>query len=192
MRSLGYYIKNPLKALGAIVVRCNFFFPDDELYLKLLFRLYMGKRLNLKRPQTYSEKLQWLKLHDRKPEYTQMVDKITAKEYVASIIGRDYIIPTLGIWKSFDEIDFSTLPDQFVLKTNNGGGGGGIAICKNKATFNKKNAEKKLMRSMKSNLYRTLREWPYKNIKSKILAEQFMQDDSGQLRDYKFFVSQEL
>ena len=187
MRSLGYYIKNPLKALGAIVVRCNFFFPDDELYLKLLFRLYMGKRLNLKRPQTYSEKLQWLKLHDRKPEYTQMVDKITAKEYVASIIGRDYIIPTLGIWKSFDEIDFSTLPDQFVLKTNNGGGGGGIAICKNKATFNKKNAEKKLMRSMKSNLYRTLREWPYKNIKSKILAEQFMQDDSGQLRDYKFF-----
>jgi len=93
----------------------------------------------------------------------------------------------LGIWKSFDEIDFSTLPDQFVLKTNNGGGGGGIAICKNKATFNKKNAEKKLMRSMKSNLYRTLREWPYKNIKSKILAEQFMQDDSGQLRDYKFF-----
>ena len=188
MRSLGYYIKNPLKALGAIVVRCNFFFPDDELYLKLLFRLYMGKRLNLKRPQTYSEKLQWLKLHDRKPEYTQMVDKITAKEYVASIIGRDYIIPTLGIWKSFDEIDFSTLPDQFVLKTNNGGGGGGIAICKNKATFNKKNAEKKLMRSMKSNLYRTLREWPYKNVKPCIIAEKYMEDSiSKDLKDYKFF-----
>lgn len=187
MKSIGYYINNPLKVLGAIVLRCNFLFSNDELYLKLLFRLYMGKKLNLEHPKTYCEKLQWLKLHDRKPEYTRMVDKVTAKEYVASIIGESYIIPTLGVWKSFDEIDFSILPNQFVLKTNNGGGGGGVVICKNKTTFNNKKAKKKLVRSMKANLYKTLREWPYKNIKSKILAEQFMQDDSGQLRDYKFF-----
>lgn len=187
MKSIGYYINNPLKVLGAIVLRCNFLFSNDELYLKLLFRLYMGKKLNLEHPKTFCEKLQWLKLHDRKPEYTRMVDKVTAKEYAASIIGESYIIPTLGVWKSFDEIDFSILPNQFVLKTNNGGGGGGVVICKNKTTFNNKNAKKKLVRSMKANLYKTLREWPYKNIKSKILAEQFMQDDSGQLRDYKFY-----
>jgi len=187
MKAISYYVKNPLKALGAIIVRCNFLFPNDELYLKLLYRLYMGKRLNLKQPKTFCEKLQWLKIHNRKPEYTRMVDKITAKEYVASIIGCEYIIPTLGVWRSFDEINFSILPDQFVLKTNNGGGGSGIVICNNKSSFNKKKAKKSLLRSTNSNLYNTLREWPYKDIEPKILAEQFMQDASGELRDYKFY-----
>lgn len=187
MRSISYYLGNPLKLLGAIVIRCNFLFPNDELYLKILFRLYMGKKLNLKTPQTFCEKLQWLKLYNRKLEYTRMVDKITAKEYVASILGEEYIIPTLGVWDSFEEIDFSKLPKQFVLKTNNGGGASGVVVCKDKAILNKKSARKKLEHSMKSNLYDSLREWPYKNIKPKILAEQFMQDDSGQLRDYKFY-----
>lgn len=170
----------------AILVRLARLYRSDEKYLKKLFRLNMGKELNLDNPQTFSEKLQWLKLHNRKPEYTQMVDKVEVKKYVADIIGEEYIIPTLGVYNSVDEIDFEALPNQFVLKTTHGGGGGGVVVCKDKATLNIADCKRKLQRSMKHNIYWHLREWPYKNVKPRIIAEKFITDSKGEINDFKF------
>ena len=104
--------------------------PDD-LFLKVRYRGEMNKPLNLRNPQTFNEKLQWLKLYDRKPEYTVMVDKYAAKQYVAAKIGEQYIIPTLGVWEHFDDIDFDSLPNQFVLKCTHDSGG--LVGCKDKS-----------------------------------------------------------
>lgn len=150
------------------------------------YYLYNHKWLNLNVPQTYNEKLNWLKLYYHNPLYTTLVDKVLVKEYVVKKIGREHIIPTLGHWDSFDEIDFDKLPNQFVLKTNHDSGG--IVICKDKATFDKEAAKKKLMKSLKHDYYRFSKEWPYKNVKRQILAEQYMEDESGfELKDYKWF-----
>ena len=170
----------------------NFFrWLPDATYLKLLYRFKMGHRLNLKNPQTFTEKLQWLKLYNRKPEYTKMVDKYAVKEYVANIIGDEYIIPTLGVWDKPEDIDWDSLPNQFVLKTTHGGGGGGVVICKDKTTFDKTTAISKLKESMASDIYSGLREWPYKNVPKRIIAEKFMAPEKSpapkDLPDYKFF-----
>jgi hypothetical protein len=160
---------------------------SDEAYLKMLWRRTFHKKLNLKKPETFNEKLQWLKIHDRRQEYTAMVDKYEAKRYVAERIGEEYIIPTLGVWGSFDEIDFDSLPDQFVLKCTHDSGG--LAICRDKNSFDKAGAKAKIERSLKRNYYWTSREWPYKNVKPRIIAEQYMEDGTGApgLTDYKFF-----
>ena len=133
-------------------------FIPDEPYLKIMYRLRMGKKLNLNDPQTFNEKLQWLKLHDRNPLYTTMVDNYEAKKYVASIIGDDYIIPTIGVWDKFDDIDFNTLPNQFVLKCTHDSGG--LVICQNKNIFDIDSAKKKINTSLKTNFYWVAREWP--------------------------------
>ena len=174
----------------------NFFrWLPDATYLKLLYRFKMGHRLDLKNPLAFTEKLQWLKLYNRKPEYTKMVDKYAVKKYVADIIGEEYIIPTLGVWDKPEEINWDSLPNQFVLKTTHGGGGGGVVICKDKATFDKTTAIAKLKESMASDIYSGLREWPYKNVPKRIIAEKFMAPEksldsvlkSSELLDYKFF-----
>ena len=170
----------------------NFFrWLPDATYLKLLYRFRMGHRLDLKNPQTFTEKLQWLKLYNRKPEYTTMVDKYAVKQYVANIIGEEHIIPTLGVWDSPEDIDWGSLPNQFVLKTTHGGGGGGVVICKDKTTFDKTTAIAKLKESMASDIYSGLREWPYKNVPKRIIAEKFMAPEKSpapkDLPDYKFF-----
>ena len=158
----------------------------DKLYLKIMYRRCLGKKLNLKNPQTYNEKLQWLKLYNRNPEYTKMVDKYEVKKYVADKIGEEYIIPTLGVWNKFEEIDFDTLPQQFVLKTTHDSGG--VVICKDKSTFDYETAKKKLNSSLKNNFYYMGREWPYKNVKPRIIAEKYMEDSATkELRDYKLF-----
>ena len=163
-----------------------FRFIPDELYLKIMYRLRMGKKLNLKNPKTFNEKLQWLKLHDRKPIYTTMVDKYEAKKYVADIIGEEYIIPTLGVWDCFNDIDFDTLPNQFVLKCTHDSGG--LVICRDKNKLDKEKARKKIEKSLKCNFYWVGREWPYKNVKPRIIAEKYMVDESGyELKDYKIF-----
>lgn len=163
-------------------------FYSDEKFLKRLFKLEMGYELNLENPQTFSEKLQWLKLYNRKPEYTQMVDKYAVKEYVANIIGEEYIIPTLGVWDRVEDIDFDKLPNQFVLKTTHGGGNTGVVICKDKSTFDKNKAKIRLASSLKSDIYKSLREWPYKAVKKRIIAEVLIESkDGGDLPDYKFF-----
>lgn len=177
-------IKSPKKILVFILNKGAKLFSDKR-FLKMKFRLEMGQKLNLDNPKTFNEKLQWLKLYNRKPEYTTMVDKYAVKEYVASIIGKEYIIPTLGVWNSVDEIDWDALPNQFVLKTTHGGGGGGVAICKDKSSFDKTKAKKTLQKSLDSDIYWNYREWPYKDVPKRIIAEQFMSNNGKDLEDYK-------
>ena len=158
---------------------------DDETYLKLKYKACLGKVLHLDNPQTFNEKLQWLKLYDRKPEYTTMVDKYAVKKYVADIIGEEYIIPTLGVWYHFDEIDFDKLPNHFVLKCTHDSGG--IVICKDKNKLDLKSAKKKIEKCLKRNYYWSSREWPYKDVKPRIIAEPYMEDSKAhELIDYKF------
>lgn len=159
---------------------------SDKAYLKLRYNCIMGKKLNLDNPVTYNEKLQWLKLYDRKPEYTKMVDKYEAKKYVADIIGEEYIIPTLGVWDNVNDIDFDTLPNQFVLKCTHDSGG--LVICKDKAELDIENSKNTLNHFLNRNFYSVHREWPYKDVKHRIIAEKYMEDESGKdLKDYKFF-----
>lgn len=179
-------LRNPALLFLTLGQRGFFNWMSDEQYLKIAYRIKMGKKLNLDNPQTFNEKLQWLKLHDRKPEYTQMVDKIEAKRLVANAIGEEYIIPTLGVWNHFDEIDFDKLPDQFVLKCSHDSGG--LVICRDKSKLDKEAARKKIESCLKHNFYWGQREWPYKNVKPRILAEQYMEDSTTHdLRDYKIF-----
>lgn len=157
----------------------------DTIFLKIQYRLTMHKKADLKDPKTFSEKLQWLKLNDRNPAYTQMVDKYAVKELVAEKIGREHVIPTLGVWDHFDEIDFDKLPDRFVLKCTHDSGS--IVICRDKKTFNRDAARKKLDVHLNVSHYDAFREWPYKDVKPRIIAEQYMTDENGDLPDYKFF-----
>lgn len=163
---------------------------SDKIFLQLLFRLKMGKKLNLDNPQTFNEKLQWLKLYDRNPKYTIMVDKYAVKDYVSPIIGSEYIIPLIGVWDNVDEIDFDKLPQQFVLKTTHGGGGGGVIVCRDKSKLDISAAKRKLYFSLKSDLYKSFREWPYKNVPHRIIAEKVLFDPDypdNSLNDYKFY-----
>lgn len=145
--------------------------PDDE-YLKKRFKLFHGTELDLDHPKTACEKNQWLKLYDRRPEYKNMVDKFEAKKYAASIIGEEHVIPSYGVWDSFDDIDFDKLPDQFILKTTHDSGG--FVICKDKNNFNKKKAKRILTNRMKRNFFWNGRQWVYKDIKPRILAEKYI------------------
>jgi hypothetical protein len=159
--------------------------PDED-FIKRKYKLSFGKELNLDFPQTYNEKLQWLKLNYRKPIMTAMVDKYEVKKYIADLIGEEYIIPTLGVWDRFEDIDFDKLPNQFVLKCTHDSGG--VIICKDKSELNKTQAQKKLEKCLNRNYYYQNREWPYKDVKPRIIAEQYMEDESGyELKDYKFF-----
>ena len=170
------------------MIRSVFTWLPDRLYLELLYKYSLGKRLHLTNPQTYNEKLQWLKLYDRNPLYTQLVDKYGVKEYVSNIIGAEHVIKTIGYWNSVGEINWNILPNQFVLKTTHGGGNSGVVICKNKASLDKAKAIEKLNLSMKEDLYKKSKEWPYKNVKKAILAEEYIENNSTKdLKDYKFF-----
>lgn len=184
---LHFLAYKPSEILAYAFMKGGLYVPD-KTYLKILFRLKMGYELNIDNPIGFNEKLQWLKLYNRKPEYINMVDKYEVKKLITSLIGEKYIIPTYGIWNKIEDVDFDSLPNQFVLKTTNGGGGSGVVICTDKNSFNKKDAIKNLNNSLKSNIYRNFREWPYKGIKPRIIAEKYMMDPKlKELRDYKFF-----
>lgn len=158
----------------------------DKVFINIKFFKFFGHFVDFKNPKTYNEKLQWLKIYNRDPLYNTFVDKYLVKEYVAKKIGEQYIIPLLGKWNSFDEIDFDKLPDQFVLKCNHDCGG--IVICRDKSSFDKVAAKKKLEEHLKDNYYWQHREWPYKDVKPCIFAEKYMVDESGyELKDYKWF-----
>ena len=178
-------LQDPYYACSLLLNRVGRF-VSDENFVKWTYYLTFRKKLDLDNPQTFNEKLQWLKLNDRHEEYTQMVDKYEAKKYVANLIGEEYIIPTLGVYDSFDEIDFDKLPNQFVLKCTHNSGG--IIICRDKATLDIAKARKQMKKWLKKNPFWTNREYPYKNVKPRIIAEQYMEDESGyELKDYKFF-----
>lgn len=186
-------LKNDRSAFMAAIIQNFFRWLPDKAYLQLLYRFKMGHRLDLNHPKTFTEKIQWLKLYNRRPEYTLMVDKYAVKKYVADIIGEKYIIPTLGVWDKPEDIDWDALPNEFVLKTTHGGGSGGVVICKDKKTFDRNKAILTLRDSMNSDIYRSLREWPYKDVKKRVLAEKYMapkdmvNNPIYDLSDYKFF-----
>ena len=159
---------------------------SDQKFLDICFHYYLGRKINWDNPKTYNEKLQWLKVHDRKDIYTTMVDKYEAKKYVADIIGQKYIIPTLGVYDNFDDIDFSKLPNQFVMKCTHDSGG--LIICTDKHKLNYKQAKKKMEKCLRVNYYNCWREWPYKNVKPRIIIEKYMSDKKTVgINDYKFF-----
>lgn len=161
-------------------------FLPDKIYIQLYYFAYFKKFINFKNPRTYNEKLNWLKLNDRNPKYIKLVDKYEVKKCVAEIIGNEYIIPTLGIWENFDEIDFDKLPNQFVLKCTHDSEG--IVIVKDKSKLDAKEARQKIESALKCNFFYIGREWPYKNIKPRIIAEEYMEDNTyKELKDYKFF-----
>lgn len=159
---------------------------QDIDFIKLLFKASMGYKLPIENPKTFNEKLQWLKLYDRKPEYTIMVDKYKVRDYIAEKIGRDYLIPLIGIWDDPDDIDFDLLPNKFVLKCNHNSGG--VFICKNKNNFDIIKVKKELKKELKRDYYLSGRERPYKDVPRKIICEEYMVDESGyELKDYKIF-----
>ena len=160
--------------------------PDEE-YLKRQFKARMGYELDLENPKTFNEKLQWLKLYDRNPKYTMMVDKYKVREYIKEQIGEDYLIPLIGVWDDPEDIDFDSLPNQFVLKCNHNSGTG-MCICKDKTKLDIKKVKKELKKGLSENYFLGSREWPYKDVPRKIICEKYMEDNtSGDLKDYKIF-----
>lgn len=180
-------VKKPERLLMYISRRGLLRWIPDALYLRMVFKLKFGYKLDLKNPKTFNEKLQWLKLFDRKPLYTTLVDKYAVRDYIAKTIGEEYLIPLIGVWDSFDDINFDDFPNQFVLKCNHDSSS--VIICKDKTKFDIDKARKKLLHCLKCNGYNFGREWPYKNIKPRIIAEKYMtdSDDVDNLTDYKFF-----
>ena len=186
-RSINYLKAEPNLFLDAIVINTLRWLPDS-LYLKLRFRFNIGYWPNFKNPKSFNEKLNWLKLYDRKTVYTTMVDKHAVKQYVAKLIGDEYIIPTICTWDKVEFIDWDKLPNKFVLKTNHGGGGNcGVVICKDKSRFDKAEAIKNLSTSLAGSIYSYYREWPYKNVPKKIIAEELLEHNEEDIKDYKFF-----
>lgn len=178
------------EVLRDYIVRANekglFNWLPDKSFLYLLYWARLGKKLNLNDPRTFNEKLQWLKLYNRNPEYTAMVDKCEAKRYIASVVGEEYVVPMLGVWDRFEDINFDTLPHQFVLKSTHDSGG--FVICRDKQRLNFKDLEYRFGKSLKKNYYYHSREWPYKNVKPRIIAEEYIEDTADDaLTDYKFY-----
>ena len=172
---LKYLLKSPLKKI-----------MSDKTFVSLSYKFSFGRKIDLENPQTFNEKLQWLKLYDRKDSYTAMVDKYEAKKYVADRIGEEYIIPTLGVYDSFEKIDFDALTTQFVLKCTHDSGG--LVICRDKEKLDKATAKSKIEKSLKANYFFDNREWPYKNVRRRIIAEKYLEYKDGRsLFDYKFY-----
>lgn len=188
MNLISYTLKHPEKitwrGLRRIWLLKFARYYSDRSFIEKMFYNRLHYKPNLDNPRTFNEKLQWLKLYDHRPEYTQMVDKKEAKEYVANIIGKEHIIPTLAVYNHAEEIDFDSLPNQFVLKCTHDSGG--IVICKDKSSLDRETAIDKLGKGLKQNYYFQNREWPYKNVRPRIIAEQFMASQDGDdLVDYK-------
>lgn len=161
-------------------------FLPDKTYLSIRYKKVFKRKLNWKNPQTFNEKLQWMKIYDRNPLYKKLVDKYDVKKYITDIVGEEYIIPTLGVWDKFDDIDFDKLPNQFVLKCTHDSGS--VFICKDKSKIDYGKIKSEFNQALKRSQFLGGREWAYKGLKPRIIAEEFMVDDSGTgLKDYKFF-----
>lgn len=159
----------------------------DTVYLHLRYKMHTGKNLNLRNPKRFNEKLQWLKLYDRRPEYVTMVDKVKVKDYIRDLIGEEYIIPTLGVWENVDDIDFDALPDKFVIKCNHNSGEG-MYICTDKSKMNVAEVKRRLKNGIEQDYYLCDREWPYKKVERRIIAEEYLDDGIGNgINDYKVF-----
>lgn len=165
-----------------------FSWVPDEPWLKLLYRIKNGYWMDFRNPKTFNEKLQWLKVYGYKPEYIKMVDKYAVKDYVAAVIGSEYVIPTIGVWNNPEEIEWNKLPQKFVLKTTHGGGSCGVVICKDKDELDKNKAISELNVSMSFNVGNSFREHPYIGVQKRVLAEILLEVSGHKdLEDYKFF-----
>jgi hypothetical protein len=186
LKHINKYIDHLKRILLRLFLFITRYFLPDYLYLKLQYRVKTGNRLNLKNPLLYNEKIQWLKLHDRQACYHNIADKYEVRKYVADTIGKEYLIPIYGVWNNFDEIPIDTLPDQFVLKCTHDSGS--VKICHDKQSFDIKNNRKFFKNRLSKSYYWQKREWAYKKIKPRIIAEKLMIDESGnELKDYKIF-----
>jgi len=184
MNKIKKFFGDPYYVLGHYMIRHCPNLMSDKYFLKVKWKRCMGYELDLKHPKTFNEKLQWLKLYDRKPEYTIMVDKYRAKQWVADKVGEQFVIPTLAVYHSADEIDWNQLPDQFVLKCNHDSGS--VVICRDKKSFDFEAAKRKLNNALKKNYYWDSGEWPYKHVKPMILAEPFLfESEADDIVDYK-------
>lgn len=179
--------EDPGKISGALAARLTEMgvldILPDKAFLKLRYRAAMGRKLHLKNPETFNEKLQWLKLYDRDPRYTVLVDKFACREEIGQLIGQKHLIPLLGVWDRAQDIDFEQLPDQFVLKCNHDSAS--VVICRDKETFDREAARKKLAAKLKKNLFQWGREWPYKNVQPRIICEKYLTNDGNPPADYK-------
>lgn len=161
-------------------------FIPDEPYLKMVFWIKTGKKLNLKNPVTYCDKLNWLKLHDVHPEYTRLVDKVAVRDYLKEILGEDICLPLLGVWEHYDDIDFDALPDKFVLKCNHDSGS--VKVITDKAAMDHAALREFYESRLKQNPYLLGREYPYRDVPPRIYAEQYMVPaGDSDINDYKFF-----
>lgn len=180
------YIKRPLSLFDNWAAKGRLNWMPDKWYLSFIFRSRMGYWMDWKNPKTFNEKLQWLKVYDRNPLYTKLVDKYEVRKYIAEKIGEEYLIPLLGVWDNVNDIDFEKLPNQFVLKCTHDSGS--VIICKNKQDFNIRETKIKLSKALRIKYYTLSREWPYKKVKPRIIAEQFLHDEIGEdIKDYKIF-----
>lgn len=177
-------INNPFIIISYLGCKGLLNWIPDKPYLKMVFKANVNMKLDLKNPKTFNEKLQWLKLNDRKSEYTKLVDKYEVRNYIEKTIGKEYLIPLIGIWDKFDDIDFDKLPNKFVLKCTHDSGS--VFICTNKSTFNIKEVKKKINKALKKNYFYVAREWPYKNVKPRIICEKFIEGKNTTPDDYKF------
>jgi len=160
-------------------------FLPDKLFIEYEYKKSTGQKLNLKNPMRFNEKIQWLKLYDRNPKYTKLVDKYEVRKYIEDKIGKEHLIPLIGVWNNVDDIDFNALPNQFVLKPTHTSGD--IIICKDKNKLDIEQAKLEMKKWLKRNYYKVHREWPYKNVQPRIICEKYMVDESGtELKDYKF------
>lgn len=184
LRKIKTFVRKPKVLLVKLL---TFFSPliKDRSYLKLLFYLKLGYKLDLKNPQTFNQKLNWMKLYYRKPLLSILSDKYSVKDYVKERIGEEYVVKNYGVWDTFEEIDFDQLPTKFVLKTTHDQGG--VVVCHDKSSFAYEAAREKINKHLKKSLYFKFREWPYKNIKPRVIAEEFLTDNNQELNDYKFF-----
>ena len=166
--------------------RGYFNWMPDSLYLKIIYRIRTGKKLNLRNPVTFNEKLQWLKIHAKDTIKSVYVDKYAVRQYIADQIGEEYLIPIVGgPWVNGNDINFDKLPNQFVLKCTHDSGG--VIVCKDKSALDIPKICNTLNERLRKNFYFRCREWPYKDVLPRIYAEKYMEDSSGELRDYKFF-----
>ncbi len=185
-RKVRRYLESPYYALGDDLIKKHPSWFSDKYFIKVFWREMFGYPLDLEHPVTFNEKIQWMKYYDRDPRLPDRIDKLKVKDWVATVIGQEYVIPTLAVYDTPDSISLEGLPDKFVLKCNHDSGG--IVICKDKSTFDLDAAKQILWKSFKHNFYEEYREWPYKEIERKVFAEEYIVDSmSNDLPDYKFF-----
>lgn len=185
IRKIKSVLNNPFKIYMWATYKGAFKWVPDKIHLQLMYRASLKKKLNLNNPKTFNEKLQWLKLHDRNPLYTKLVDKHLVKQWVAERIGSEYVTPTYAKWDKVDDIDIEELPERFVLKTNHDCGG--VVICDDRMHFDIEQAKELLKKHLSRNYYWGSREWPYKNVNPVVFAEEYIEPDDSDLYDYKLF-----